>query len=173
MSVDTHGLSPRRTALGLATLFGGALLSAGAVIGVAAGVGAVWHATNPPSAAPAAVAAAAPKQASVLVTIKNVKTPGGEQPAYIGPNGVGSPVLFQLHEGTATTLTIVNKSDQPHTFTSAGLGVNVMVPPGPATVHVHLDAKKAGTLPWDCTVPCGAWVMSHTGYMTGSVKVVA
>ena len=137
----------------------------------------MWHATNPPanaaSPAAAAAAAASPKAAGVSLTIEDVKTPSGTQPAFVGPNGPGAKVLFSLKAGVATTVTITNHSDQPHTFTSSALGVNVFVPPGPATVHVRVDAKKAGTLPWDCSVPCGAYVMSHAGYMQGSVKVLA
>lgn len=177
MALDTHGLSPKRTILGLATLLGGAALTAGAVIGTAAGVGAVWHATNPPAAAGSpgahAAAAASPAPSGAKITIENVKTPEGAQPAFVGPNGPGAKVLVSLKAGVATTLTIVNHSDQPHTFSSSALGVNVMVPPGPASVQVHLDPKKPGTIPWDCTVPCGAWVMSHAGYMQGSLKVLA
>lgn len=176
MALDTHGLSPKRTALGLATLLGGAVLAAGAVIGTAAGVGAVWHATNPspsPSPAAAAAAAAGPHKAAVSLTIEDLKTPGGTQPAYVGPNGKGAKVLFDLKAGVPTTITISNHSAQPHTFSSSALGVNLFVPPGPSTVHVTIDAKKPGTVPWDCSVPCGAWVMSHAGYMQGSLKVLA
>lgn len=175
MTMDTHSLSPGRTVLGLATLVTGAALSAGAVIGVAAGVGAVWHATNPPGAAPAAASGAAPAKASgITLTIKDVPTPGGSEPAYVGPSGkVGAPVLFQAKAGTATTVTIVNKSEEPHTFTSSALGVNVTVPPGPSTVHFSIDPKKPGTFSWDCAVPCGAWVMSHAGYMRGQLEVAS
>lgn len=174
MTVDTHGLSPSRTALGLATLFGGAALTAGAVIGVAAGVGAVWHATNPPGAAPAA-AAAAPGGASstIKLVVENVKTPDGQEPAFVGPNGPGAKVLFQLHVGTATTVSIVNKSGQPHTFSSSALGLDVTVPPGGGTAHFTVDPKQAGTATWDCSVPCGAWVMAQAGYMTGQVQVLS
>lgn len=176
MVLDTHGLSTKRTVLGLATLLGGAALAAGAIVGTAAGVGAVWHATNPSSAAPGAsapAAAAAPKSTGIALTVKDVKTPEGSQPAYVGPNGTGAKVLFSVKAGEATTVTITNRSDQPHTFSSSALGVNVMVPPGPSTVHFTVDAKKPGLESWDCTVPCGAWTMSHAGYMQGSVKVLS
>jgi hypothetical protein len=167
---DTTVLSPRRTALGMATFFGGLAVTAGIAIGAAAGIGAAWHATNPPVAAPAA---AAPAGAAVRVVIKNVSTPDGPEPAFIGPGGVGKSVLLDLHAGTPTLLTIDNTSDQPHTFDVPSLGVDVNVPPGPATVHVTLDAKTAGTLPWHCDVPCGGWVMSHAGYMMGDVEVTS
>lgn len=175
MTASPHPLSPGRTMLGLATLFGGAALSAGAIIGVAAGVGAVWHATNPPAAAPAAAAPAAGSTGAggITLTIENVKTPSGEEPAFVGPNGVGSPVLFQLHAGTSTTVTIVNKSEEPHTFDSSALGIEEAIPPGPATVHFTVDPKSAGKDTWDCVVPCGAWVMAKTGYMQGYVGVSA
>jgi hypothetical protein len=169
-------MARRHVLLGLVTLTGGVALAGGAVIGVAAGVGAVWHATNPSAAAPAAsagAAAASPKTSGVHLVIEDVKTPGGEQPAYVGPNGVGSPVLFQVPAGTSTSVTLVNKSDIPHTFTSTALGLNVTVPPGPATVHFTVDPRSAGKVSWQCAFPCGAWVMSHEGYMEGFVEVTA
>jgi hypothetical protein len=173
VALDTHQLSPKRTVLGLATLFGGVALGAGAIIGVAAGVGAVWHATNPSSGASASVpGAVAQAPSAVKLTIKSVNTPAGSEPAYVGPSGiVGSPVLFEAKAGVKTTVTIVNDDDQPHTFTSSGLGVNVSVPPGPSTVHFTIDPSKPGLVSWQCDVPCGAWVMSHAGYMEGQVKV--
>ena len=175
MTIDAHTISPRRTALGLATVFGGLVVTAGLVIGVTAGVGAAWHATNPPGAAPASAAAAAasPDAASVQLTIQDVSTPQGSEPAFVGPNGAGKPVLFSLHAGATTALTIVNKTEEPHTFTSSALGVNVTIPPGPATVHVSLDPKTPGKASWDCSVPCGAWVMAQPGYMTGAVEVLS
>lgn len=174
MSVAPHPLSAGRTVLGLATLVGGVALMGGAVVGVAAGVGAVWHATNPSSGVVAsrAAAAAAPSASSVTVKIEDVKTAGGTQPAYVGPNGVGSPTLFQVDAGTPTTVTIVNNDSEPHTFTASALGLNVTVPPGPSTVHFTVDAKSPGLDTWDCAVPCGAWAMGHPGYMQGDVKVV-
>lgn len=175
MTVGSHPVSPGRTVLGLATLMGGLALSAGAVIGVAAGVGAVWHATNPPAGPPAAAAAAAaaPGGSTVTVKIENVKTPDGEEPAFVGPNGAGSPVLFQLHAGTSTTVTIVNATSEPHTFDASGLGISETIPPGPATVHFTVDPKSVGKVSWDCAVPCGAWVMAHPGYMIGDLAVTA
>lgn len=176
MTVSPHPLSPGRTLLGLLTLVGGVTLSAGAVIGVAAGVGAVWHATNPPGATPAASAAAAATTtggSAITVKIENVKTSAGEEPAFVGPNGVGSPVLFQLHAGTSTTVTIVNENDEPHTFDSSSLGLHVAIPPGPSTVHFTVDPSSAGKDAWDCAVPCGAWVMAQAGYMQGVVGVSA
>lgn len=175
MTIDAHTLSPRRTALGLATVFGGLVVTAGLAIGVTAGVGAAWHATNPPGAAPASAAAAAasPAQASVKLVIENVSTPQGSEPAFVGPNGAGKPVLFSLHAGTTTEVTLVNKTEEPHTFTSSALGVNVTVPPGPATVHFSIHPKAPGKASWDCSVPCGAWVMAQAGYMIGAVEVLS
>ena len=169
---NSEELSPRRVALGIGSLFGGIALSAAAVIGTAAGVGAVWHATNPPGATARAAAVRANSGSSLTITIKNVQTPGGPQPAYVGPNGPGAAVLATLTAGSATTLTIVNTTPMPHTFTAPALGINESVPPGPATVHVTLDPKQAGVVSWQCEVPCGSWVMAHAGYMMGSLKVV-
>ena len=177
MAASPCPLTPGRTVLGLATLLGGVALAGGAVIGVAAGVGAVWHATNPPGGARAggaARAADAAAAAGIKLVIKDVQTPQGEQPAYVGPSGlVGSPVLFDLDAGTKTNVTIVNESQMPHSFTSPALGVNVTIPPGPSTVHFSVDPKSAGKVSWQCTFPCGSWVMSHVGYMEGFVEVSA
>lgn len=171
---STQQLSSRRVAVGLGSLLGGVALSAAAVIGVAAGVGAVWHATNPAAAVAAAAPAGAPAGggAALSITIENVKTPEGEQPAFVGSNGAGAAVLATLTANQSTSVTIVNKTPMPHTFTSAALGVNETIPPGPATVHLTLDPKQAGVANWQCEVPCGTWAMAHPGYMTGSIKVV-
>jgi hypothetical protein len=168
MSVGT--LSPRRTALGAATFFAVAAVAVGIVIGAVAGIGAAWRATNPVSGAPAALASSGP---AVHIVIENVSTPDGTEPGYVGPGGAGARVLFQLKQGTPTLVTIVNKSDQPHTFASAALGVDETIPPGPSTVHFTVDAKVAGDVQWECNVPCGAWVMAHAGYMMGDVEVVS
>lgn len=175
MAEAPHLASPGRIALGLATLVAGLVLAGGFVIGTAAGVGAAWHATDPPGPARAVPAAAGtPKASTIHLLIKDVKTPVGEEPAYIGPSGVvGKAVLFQANAGTKTSVTIVNKSQVPHSFTSSALGVNVTVPPGPSTVHFTIDPKKPGKLAWRCTFPCGAWVMAHVGYMQGFVDVTA
>ncbi len=171
----TQEPSPRRVMIGLSSLLGGLTLSAAAVIGVAAGVGAVWHATNPATATTAASsAAAAPASGATLaVTIENVKTPQGQQPAYVGSNGVGAAVLGTVTAGSPTTVTIVNKTPMPHTFTSPALGINETVPPGPATVHFTIYPKEAGLVSWLCAIPCGTWAMAHAGYMMGTIKVAA
>ncbi len=170
---NTQPLSSRRVAVGIGSLLGGVALSAAAVIGVAAGVGAVWHATNPSVAPAAAATPASSGGASLTLTIKMASTPGGEAPVYVGSNGVGAPILATLTAGVPTSVTIVNKSPMPHTFTSAALGVNETIPPGPSTVHFTVKATKTGLVSWDCEVPCGSWVMSHAGYMTGELKVVS
>lgn len=171
---DTASLSPARITVGVLSALLAVALLGGAVIGVTAGVGAVWHATNPPAAGPAraGAVATAPQAAGVTLTIKDVSTPEGSEPAYVGPSGtIGAPVLFDVKAGITTTVTIVNKSQVPHTFTSSALGVNVTVPPGPSTVHFSVDPKKPGKVTWHCAFPCGAWVMSHSGYMQGLVEV--
>ena len=174
MTIDTSALSPRRVTLGLVTLFGTAVGAAGLVIGVAAGVGAVWHATNPspPASVPAAATAGAAPSSGIHLVIKNVSTPEGSEPAYIGPGGVGAKTLFQVHVGVPTQVTIVNDTSVPHTFTSAALGVDVTVQPGPSTTHLTIKAGHAGDATWQCDVPCGAWVMDHDGYMKGEIEVL-
>lgn len=148
-----------------------AVLGRGLAIGLAAGVGGPLYATSLVGAAPVSPASSA--QSGVQLVIENVSTPAGAEPAFVGPNGVGAPVLVDLVAGTTTAITVVNKTGMPHTFTSAALGLAVTIPPGPATVHFSVDPKRSGIVAWQCDIPCGAWVMSHAGYMLGQVDVKA
>jgi len=176
MTVNNHALDPRQVVLGLTALFVALVVAVAVVIGAAAGIGAVWHATNPSSSRSnhaQAVSSGAPGSASVKLVIENVKTPDGSEPAYVGPGGVGDPVLFSVHRGVSTLVTVVNKTGVPHTFTSTVLGLDVTVPAGPSTVHFTVDAAQSGTAAWQCDFPCGAWVMSQTGYMMGTIKVLS
>ena len=126
-------------------------------------------------ALPLAGGAPAPRAAGgghdLELVIENVSTPDGPEPAFVGPDGVGAPVLVDLVAATRTTITIVNKTDLPHTLTSPALGLDVPVPPGPSTVHVRVTPRSPGLFTWECDLPCGPFVMSHTGYMKGEIKV--
>lgn len=69
-----------------------------------------------------------------------------------------------------------------HTFTVAGLGLNVAVPKAPAggavTITFTFIAHKAGTYTWQCYTPCGAGKngtggpMMTNGFMQGRFSVV-
>jgi hypothetical protein len=148
------------------------VLLAGFVIGVAAGIGAVWRATNPPAASSVASGPGSSAGPSVRLVIKTVSTPDGEEPAFVGPNGLGAAVLFSAVAGQKTEVTIVNDSQEAHIFDLSSLGVNTLqISPGPSTVHFSIDPTSKGVASWQCIFPCGNWVMSQSGYMFGSVKV--
>ena len=120
----------------------------------------------------AAAAGATGPTATVSLQIEDVSTPEGSEPAYVGSGGVGSPVLFTAKAGQTVKVVVVNHDAMPHTFTSPDLGVNAAIAPE-STSTFSFTAPSAGTFSWYCTVPCGDWVMSHAGYMKGSVTVTA
>lgn len=109
----------------------------------------------------------------VHVTIENVKTPQGSEPAFVGPSGtVGAPSLFSVKAHAEVEVVVDNHDTGPHTFTSPSLGLNVTIGPD-AKATFHFQAPGSGTYTWYCEVPCGSWVMSHVGYMKGKVTVVS
>lgn len=126
-------------------------------------------------ALPALAAPAGPSHGSkaqaLTVVIKDVSTADGSEPAFVGPGGVGAKSLFTAHVGKPVVLKVVNRSATLHSFTVAGLGVNAIIVPG-ATVKVTFKPKKAGSIAWLCTPPCGEYVMATSGYMRGTFKVV-
>ncbi len=109
---------------------------------------------------------------TIDLQIDDVNTPEGSEPAYVGSGGVGSPVLFTAKVGETVKVVVVNHDAMPHTFTSPDLGVNAAIGPA-STTTFSFTPSAAGTFSWYCTVPCGDWVMSHAGYMKGSVEVTA
>lgn len=134
----------------------------GALAAVGLGLGAV-----PALAAPGGTG----KTQAIQVIIKDVSTSDGSEPAFVGPAGVGAKSLFTAHVGKPVVMTVVNHSTTLHSFTVAGLGVNAIIVPG-ATVKVKFTPKKAGSISWLCTPPCGEYVMGTNGYMKGFFKVV-
>jgi heme/copper-type cytochrome/quinol oxidase subunit 2 len=108
----------------------------------------------------------------IKLQINDVNTPEGSEPAYVGSGGVGAQVLFTVKVGQAVTVTIVNHDAMPHTFTAPDINVNASVNPESSTTFTFTPSA-AGTFSWYCSVPCGDWVMSHPGYMKGSVTVSA
>ncbi len=107
---------------------------------------------------------------TVDLTIKDVKTPEGSEPAYVGPSGVGAASLFTAAAGKPVQVVVDNKDSMPHTFTVPSLGLNETIAPD-ATTTFTVTPGSAGSVTWYCSVPCGSWVMSHAGYMRGSFTV--
>jgi len=110
--------------------------------------------------------------ADIKLQINDVNTPEGSEPAYVGSGGAGAQVLFTVKVGQTVKVTIVNHDAMPHTFTAPDINVNASVNPESSTTFTFTPSA-AGTFSWYCSVPCGDWVMSHTGYMKGSVTVTA
>lgn len=108
---------------------------------------------------------------AVKLAIEDVATPEGSEPAFVGPNGKGAVDLFSVKSGQEVRVTIKNKDSMPHTFTVAQLSLNIAVGPN-STKDFSFLVGKAGTYSWRCAVPCGSWVMSHSGYMMGDFKVL-
>ncbi len=74
---------------------------------------------------------------------------------------------FTVHVGQPQELRIDNTDEVPHSITSPGAGVNIVVMPG---VHTYtLLVKHAGTFLWFCTFRCDEWAMQHPGYMSGYI----
>jgi plastocyanin len=86
------------------------------------------------------------------------------------------PGGFTVRAGSKVRVTLTNYDTAPHTFTSAGLGLNVIVRAGsathPATTTFTFTAPMAGSYRWHCLGSCDPWAMSHVGFMTGIVRVV-
>ena len=109
----------------------------------------------------------------VRVSIDDEETPGGTEPAYVGPSGsVGAPILFSVKAQTEVEIVVVNHDTGPHTFDAPTLGLDVAIP-ADATTTFRFHAPGPGTYQWYCDAPCGPWVMSHVGYMKGEVMVVS
>ena len=118
---------------------------------------------------PSANSSSGPSQV-VNVTIEDVTTPDGSEPAFVGPNGKGAADLFSATAGKEVQVVVINKDAMPHTFTVTQLGLNVTIAPA-ATTKFTFVAKTGGTYTWYCAIPCGSWVMSNVGYMKGNFKV--
>ncbi|MHB8317635.1 MAG: cupredoxin domain-containing protein [Acidimicrobiales bacterium] len=127
--------------------------------------------TDPAPGADPAPGSASGASATVDVVIRNVSTPEGSDPAFVGPGGVGAATLFSVTAGQSVKVVVKNEDSGPHTFTSPGLGLSVFI--GPQTTKTFtFTPKVAGTFAWRCEIPCGPWVMGHAGYMEGDVEVV-
>jgi hypothetical protein len=174
-----HSGVGERRAVGLAVLFGALLLAAAAVLGLTAGVGAVWSAVTSGSGTATGRAASGPAAPAsshgltVPISIRMVSTPDGQEPAYVGPGGVGARSLFTAKAGEPVTLVVDNDSGMPHTFTVSALGLNASVGPSAEGLRITFTPHRPGSYFWQCLVPCGPWTMSHVGYMEGYFTVAA
>ncbi|MDA8372735.1 MAG: cupredoxin domain-containing protein [Actinomycetota bacterium] len=127
---------------------------------------------NAPWMAGSQLKSSAAAATTVDITIKDVTTPEGSEPAYVGSGGVGAASLFSMKAGTTVEIVVDNKDAMPHTFTVPSLGFNQTISPQ-AVTKFKVTAKTAGTVTWYCAIPCGSWVMTHPGYMKGSFTVTA
>jgi nitrous oxide reductase len=87
------------------------------------------------------------------------------------------PGGFTVKAGRNVKVTIRNYDDAIHTFTAAGLGLNVQVRPGsaahPSLTTFTFKASKPGSYIFRCMGMCDPFAMTHMGYMMGTVRVVA
>lgn len=98
----------------------------------------------------------------------------GPDAGLVGSDGNKHDTFFALSGTTVTvgqevTITVANFDDQPHSFTSPELGVNMMLPPAtgvdqPTITTFTFTATKAGKFRWFCAIPCDAdtqgWAMN-------------
>jgi len=113
----------------------------------------------------AASEAAALPPVATMVVLKVI--PEGK----LGPEGEKhdefTQTEFTVHVGQRQELRIDNTDTVPHSITSPGAGVNIVVMPG---VHTYtLLVKHAGTFLWFCDFRCDEWAMEHPGYMSGYI----
>ncbi len=127
---------------------------------------------NAPWMAGSQANSAAAAATTVNITIKDVTTPEGSEPAYVGSGGVGAASLFTMKAGTTVEVVVDNKDAMPHTFTVPSLGFNQTISPQ-AVTKFKVTAKTAGDISWYCAIPCGSYVMTHPGYMKGTFTVTA
>jgi heme/copper-type cytochrome/quinol oxidase subunit 2 len=92
-----------------------------------------------------------------------------------------TPGDITVKVGQPVQLTVYNFDNGPHSLTSAGLGLNLIVKPStakgnPNVSTVQFTPTKTGKFTWNCNQPCDGqnadWSMSHDGYMMGSINVV-
>lgn len=127
-----------------------------------------------------------PAHATVTVTIRDFDNGPAPVPAANlkvqgtvgGTMQVTSGVLGDVAALPATTVNSVAANDVAHTFTAAGLNLNVPVPPS-STVTFTFQTGAPGTYTWQCFAPCGTgttgWSgpMADAGYMQGTITVQA
>lgn len=128
-----------------------------------------------------------PANSTVVITITNFDDAtalpkGSEQ--YARASGILGPVVVQPIDptnpngakGRPYTTTALSPADVSHTFTVAGLGINVPIA-AHARVSFTIRTGAAGTYTFRCYDPCGngpaGWgsAMAAPGYMEGTITV--
>ena len=111
-------------------------------------------------------AAALPPVAKVVV-LKII--PEGK----LGPEGEKHDAFttteFNVRVGQPQQLRIDNTDTVPHSITSPGAGVSIVLMPGTHTYT--LLVRHAGVFLWFCAFRCDEWAMQHPGYMSGYINV--
>jgi hypothetical protein len=117
------------------------------------------------AASQAAEQAAALPPVAKLVVLKVI--PEGK----LGPEGEKHDAFttteFAVRAGQPQQLRIDNTDTVPHSITSPGAGVNIVVMPGTHTYT--LLVRHAGVFLWFCAFRCDEWAMQHPGYMSGYI----
>jgi hypothetical protein len=115
----------------------------------------------------AAEQAAALPPVAKLVVLKII--PEGK----LGPEGEKHDAFttteFNVRVGQPQQLRIDNTDTVPHSITSPGAGVNIVLMPGTHTYT--LLVRHAGVFLWFCAFRCDEWAMQHPGYMSGYINV--
>jgi uncharacterized cupredoxin-like copper-binding protein len=128
------------------------------------------------------------KYANITLVVK------GSQDGPIGPDGKTHsafiPCNFTVYAGQIVNLTIINYSNEQHSFTSTELGVNFFIPEHvsstvPSVSNFQFTPTKLGVFRWWCALKCdidrGAWAMTigrdggigQLGFMAGYVTVLS
>jgi len=98
----------------------------------------------------------------------------GPEAGLVGSDGNKHDTFYALSDTTVTvgqqvTISVANYDDQPHSFTSPELGLDIQLPPAkgendPTIVTYTFTPKKAGVFRWFCAIPCDAdtngWAMT-------------
>lgn len=130
-----------------------------------------------------------PANSTVVVTITNFDDATPLPPAYLAYSKVSGtvgntmqvtpidPKAPNASAGTTQTLSGLDPKTVSHTFTIAGLGINVPVAAHARTTFT-IRTGAAGTFSWRCNDPCGAgssgWgtaMAAKSGYMEGTLTV--
>jgi hypothetical protein len=123
-----------------------------------------------------------PPPRPVVQTIKLTGAPVMSSTVYLtvspeikpGPDGklhdAFSVTNFDVRAGQPVKLVINNTDSAPHSITSPGAGVSILVRPG---VHTYtLLVHRVGKFRWFCPYPCDPYSMAHLGYMQGYITSV-
>jgi plastocyanin len=119
---------------------------------------------------------AAPTAASIGIVVKS-DTEHAKRVADGTWHDAFLPANFAVHSGQKVTVTIRNYDHALHTFTSRSLGLDVKIRPGslahPSLTTFTFTAPRAGSYTWQCMGACDGYAMTHNGFMTGRVTVLA